>query len=103
MHALEQPIVDAHVAQVGTQGVKRWIALNRPIEEDLDTTLVQDDVDQLFSGLDYRFVTDEVGSTSSLASEIWRAFLIIMAIALLVEAWLSLPEKKSPQASFVTT
>jgi hypothetical protein len=81
----------------------RLIALNRPTEEDLDNTLIEDDVEQLFSGLDYRFVTDKVGSTASLASEIWRAFLIIMAIALLVEAWLSLPEKKSAQTSLVTS
>jgi hypothetical protein len=79
---------------------ERFIALNRPAAEDLPSTLDEEDVAPLFSGLDYRFVTDEVGSTSSLASEIWRAFLIIMAVALLVEAWLSLPEKKIPQTSF---
>lgn len=82
------------------QNEERLIALNRPSAEDVDNTLVQEDVDQLFSGLDYRYVTDEVGSTSSLASEIWRAFLIVMAAALLLEAWLSLPEKKSPQTAF---
>ncbi len=84
------------------QNGDRLIALNRPAAEDLANTLEQEDVNRLFSGLDFRHVTDEVGSTSSLASEVWRAFLIVMAIALLVEAWLSLPEKRAAQPSLAT-
>ena len=50
---------------------------------------------QAVSGLD-----DAVGSGSSLAAEIWRAFLVAMALALLAEAILCLPprpeEEKAP-------
>ena len=42
-----------------------------------------------------RRIDDAVGATSSLASEIWRAFLIAMVLALLLEALLCLPETKS--------
>ena len=37
---------------------------------------------------------DRVGSEASLASEIWRAFLLAMAAALLLEAWLCLPQRQ---------
>ncbi len=79
------------------------IALNRPEAEDLPDTLTRDDVAPLLSGLDYRFVTDEVGSASALASEIGRAFRLVMDAARLVEAWLALPEKKNPQTTFITS
>lgn len=72
-------------------------ALNRPAREDRSQTIDAAAVDRLFSGLTYRQVEDRVGSTSALASEIWRIFLILMAAALLAEAWLCLPEKTTRQ------
>ena len=35
-----------------------------------------------------------MGNASALASEVWRAFLFAMAVALLVEAWLCFPERR---------
>jgi hypothetical protein len=80
------------------QQEEQWIALNRPAEEDLPATLSDDALQQLFAGLDYRRVEDRAGSTAPLASEIWRGFLLIMAGVLLLEAWLCLPEVRTPPA-----
>lgn len=74
------------------------IALNRPEAEDRTAVLGADGVDRLFTGLDYRRVEDQVGNMSALTSEIWRAFLIAMAIALVAEALLCLPERRQPAA-----
>ena len=52
-------------------------------------------VDALFDGLSYRRIDVDVGDTSALASELWRIFLIAMALALILEAVLSLPSKKT--------
>ena len=76
------------------QDGEQLIALNRPAGEDLARTLDDTAVDRLFGGLDYRQVEDRLGSTAALASEIWRPFLFAMVIALLVEAWLCMPEPK---------
>lgn len=73
----------------------RWVAVNRNETEDIAKTASVDKVDALFSELSYRRIDVEVGDTSSLASELWRAFLIAMIIALIVEAVLSLPSKKA--------
>lgn len=73
------------------------LALNRPESEDGGEVIGDEAVGRLFSGLDYRHVEDTVDSGSALASEIWRAFLLAAALALLVEAWLCLPESKKPQ------
>ena len=51
-------------------------------------------VDELFVGLSHQRIDDAIGDSSSLASEIWRMFLVAMALALIVEAALCLPEKK---------
>lgn len=81
------------------QNGDQLIGLNRPENDDDTRTLDRVAVDRLFRGLDYRQVQDQVGSASALASEIWRAFLCAMAVALLVEAWLCLPERKVPQVA----
>ena len=72
-----------------------WAAINRGQEEDGAQAVTAATVDGLFTGLSYRRIDDAVGATSSLASEIWRAFLIAMVLALLLEALLCLPETKS--------
>ena len=73
------------------------VALNRPAAEDGGEVLSEEAIGRLFAGLDYRTVEDRVDSGSALASEIWRAFLLAAAVALLVEAWLCLPDAKMPQ------
>ncbi len=72
---------------------RRLIALNRPAGEDDTRVLNPEALENLLAGVDYRQINDEVGSGSSLASEIWRAFLIAMALALIAEAALCLPPK----------
>ncbi len=72
----------------------RWLALNRPPTEDVALVLDEGQVDRLFNGLDCRTVEQNIGDSGSLASEIWRAFLILMGVALFTEACLCLPDKK---------
>lgn len=74
----------------------RLMALNRLASEDGSDTLDAAAIQQLFSGLDYRLVEDRVGNDDALASEIWRAFVCIMAAALLLEAWLCMPQRPAP-------
>ncbi|MCB1203198.1 MAG: BatA domain-containing protein [Verrucomicrobiae bacterium] len=74
-------------------GETRLLALNRPESEDDPRVLTSEALETLLAGVDYRRIDDEVGSGSSLASEVWRAFLVAMALALLVEAVLCLPPR----------
>jgi len=45
---------------------------------------------RLFRGLDYHQINDQLGDSSPLANEIWRTFLALMAVALVVEGLLCL-------------
>jgi hypothetical protein len=78
---------------------ENWLALNRPIGEDGARILDDGQVDRLFSGLDYRHVQQTIGDSGSLASEIWRAFVMLMGAALFAEAWLCMPEQKAAKAA----
>ena len=71
----------------------QWMALNRPAAEDQTATLGRAAVEELFAGLDARYIEDTVDDRRSLASEVWRTFLLLMAAALLLEALLCLPGK----------
>jgi hypothetical protein len=77
-----------------------WCALNRSEDEDRAPVTPAATVDALFAGLAYERIDDAVGDPASLASEIWRAFLMAMALALVAEAILCLPEKKSHTQGF---
>ncbi|MEM1441792.1 MAG: BatA domain-containing protein [Verrucomicrobiota bacterium] len=82
-----------------SSGEERLLALNRPITED-DTRLVDPEaLDPLLEGVEFRRVSDELASGSSLASEVWRLFLIFMALALLSEAILCLPARTTEETS----
>ena len=72
-----------------------WVAVNRSQAEDNAKTSPVETVDALFDGLSYRRIDVDVGDTSALASELWRIFLIAMALALILEAVLSLPSRKT--------
>ena len=76
-----------------------WAAVNRSRAEDSTKVTPVATVDELFDGLSYRRIDVAVGDTSALASEIWRAFLVAMGLALIVEALLSLPSKRVEQRS----
>ena len=72
-----------------------WVAVNRSQVEDSAKTSPVETVDALFDGLSYRRIDVDVGDTSALASELWRIFLIAMALVLILEAVLSLPSRKT--------
>jgi hypothetical protein len=72
----------------------RLLAINRPARED-STVLVSDEaLKELFAGLQFHRVDDSVEDQSSLANEIWRTFLLLMALALIGEAILCLPSRR---------
>ena len=67
-----------------------WLSINRATQEDARSVISDETTAKLFSGLDYQTIQDEVGSSHALANEIWRLFLLAMAVALIAEAWLCL-------------
>ncbi|NNE93710.1 MAG: hypothetical protein HKN23_18830 [Verrucomicrobiales bacterium] len=75
------------------QAREQLVAVNRALDEDAVASIDEGEIENLFAGLDYRVIKDEVGDGNSLASEIWRAFLITMALALMLEAVLCFPQK----------
>ncbi len=79
------------------QREENWVALNRPETEDEARIVNREALAGLFAGLDYRVIEDRVDDRSSLAAEIWRAFLVAMALALIAEAALCLPPRPEPE------
>ena len=77
-----------------------WTALNRSLAEDRSQVTPVGAVDELFAGLSYERIDDAVGDRSSLASEIWRLFLMAMILALLAEAVLCMPERRIQRQGF---
>lgn len=73
----------------------RLIAVNRSVAEDAAATLSDERVDALFQGLPFVRVDRTAGPSNSLVEEIWRAFLIVMLIAMIGEACLCLPRVRS--------
>jgi len=61
--------------------------------------VLQQETEELFSGLDARYIEDTVDDSRSLASEIWRTFLLLMAAALLLEALLCLPSRRAREVA----
>ncbi|MGI9241130.1 MAG: BatA domain-containing protein [Verrucomicrobiales bacterium] len=69
------------------------VALNRPPGEDAPQTLATPALDELFDGLDWRLLERSLENEKSLASEVWRLFLLLMGAAIIFEALLCLPSK----------
>ena len=69
------------------------IALNRCAAEDRNEVMEIAELDEIFSGLDYHVVEGQLTNTASLASEIWKLFIVLAGLALLAEAFLCLPPK----------
>ena len=67
--------------------------MNRPAAEDEARVVGEPRVAELFRGLNFVRVDDSAGSLSSLIQEIWRIFLVMMLISLIVEAALCLPKQ----------
>jgi hypothetical protein len=83
----------AHHAGVDAAGVN-LLAVNRSAAEDQAAVLTDDRVAELFQGLDFSRVNDRAGSLVGIIQEIWRPFLVVMMIALLVEAALCMPRTR---------
>jgi hypothetical protein len=77
---------------------EKLISLNRPTTEDEPAALSRSTVEELFTGLDHQILEDTLETEKSLASEIWRTFLIAMALALLGEALLCMPARRTEAA-----
>jgi hypothetical protein len=90
----QPPFARPYVSGVLEKAEGALVAINRPLDEDSDQFASDEAIERIFSGLDYHRIDDEIGGMSSLANEIWRIFLILMAIALVVEAFLCLPQKQ---------
>lgn len=73
------------------------IALNRPLVEDDSPPMPAAEMESLFAGLDYQVIDDKLGSGQSLASEIWKTFVILMGLALLAESILCMPPRPAPK------
>lgn len=80
----------------------RIAALNRPSGEDQPQTLSPSTLSELFAGLDFRVIADNLEQGRSLTNEVWRTFLTIMALALLGEALLCLPPRRETTAGAVS-
>jgi hypothetical protein len=81
-----------HHAGVYSAG-ERLLAVNRSPAEDQAAVLADDRVADLFKGLDFTRVDDRAGSLAGLIEEVWRPFLVVMLIAMLVEAALCMPRR----------
>jgi 16S rRNA (cytosine1402-N4)-methyltransferase len=79
------------------QSGERLHALNRPEAEDDLASLAATSVSELFEGLDFKVLSDTLESTGSLTREVWRTFLMAMALALLGEAILCMPPRRTQE------
>ncbi|MDB6071032.1 MAG: hypothetical protein JWL81_2203 [Verrucomicrobiales bacterium] len=85
----------AGAATGGTGKDSLLIALNRPPDEDAPQTVGRAVLEELMAGLDWRLLERTLENEKSLTSEIWRTFLLLMAAALVLEALLSMPPRRS--------
>ncbi len=74
----------------------KLVALNRPPSEDQPAVVAATDLNDLFAGLDFHVVSDTLESGRSLTNEVWRTFLILVALAIIGEALLCMPPRRDP-------
>jgi len=83
-------------------GDERLFAINRCPGEDQPATVKGEQLATLFQGLAMDRVDHRAGRASSLVEEVWRAFLILMLIAMIGEACLCLPKQRSEESVALT-
>jgi hypothetical protein len=89
---------DCHAGVYRSQD--RLFAVNRPASEDMASMVSDQQLSELFAGLSLDRVDQTAGRLGGILREIWRVMLILMLIALLLEAVLCLPGRRSsPVAS----
>lgn len=74
---------------------EKMIAVNRSLAEDTLDPLPEDKLKDMLQGVSYQSIVDDSGKPNTLAREIWRIFIVGMILFLLVEAWLSMPNRAS--------
>ena len=75
----------------------RWLLVNRPAAEDEFERVEDSAVAGLFGSLPFQLFQAQRDDTA-LQGEIWRLFLLLMLLALLVEAWLIRPSSMAEAA-----
>ncbi|MCY2975866.1 MAG: BatA domain-containing protein [Planctomycetota bacterium] len=73
----------------------KLVSVHRPLLEDEAKTLETADWNRLFEGVPIKRLSEQTGSRDDLQSESWRTFVMILIIALLVEAVMSLPKSQN--------
>ncbi|MEZ6126178.1 MAG: BatA domain-containing protein [Planctomycetaceae bacterium] len=73
---------------------ERLLAVNRPAAEDSPEVISDETLHQVLDGIEVTRIDDTVGGAMQLASEVWRTFLMLMILALMAEAVLSIPTEK---------
>ena len=71
------------------------LAVNRAITEDTLASLPEETLANMLQGVTYQSIVDDAGKPNSLAREIWRVFIVGMILFLIMEAWLSMPNRVS--------
>lgn len=75
------------------------VAVNRPVREDDNEYLETARARVLFGGLPTHTFEEKNGVAGTMQSELWRMFLFLMLLFLLVEAFLILPERQQKTLS----
>jgi hypothetical protein len=78
---------------------QRLFAVNRSEREDRPAILSDAQVEGLFRGLPFDRIDGQLGVGTSLIQEIWRVFLMLMLLALLLEGVLCIPRPRPPADS----
>jgi hypothetical protein len=73
----------------------RMLAVNRPASEDDPEVVDSSEMKKLFGDLPMRMFEDRQVDTNQLEGEIWRLFLFLMLLFVLVEGYLILPANQS--------
>ena len=90
----QEALSSEYALQAGVyQSPDMLLAINRSEAEDSDVVVAEDRVTTLFRDLEFSRVDDQIGNDRSLIQEVWRLFLVMMLIALLIEAVLCLPRR----------
>ena len=79
------------------QSGDRWLVVNRPAAENEPGRVEDGAVAGLFGTLPFQLFQAQRDDTA-LQGEIWRLFLLLMLLALLVEAWLVRPSSMTEAA-----
>lgn len=74
------------------------LAINRTLKEDNPEALDRVAIAEILGENSFDLVSAGATNLSSLASEMWKPFAILVIVALFVEGWMSLPPKKTKTA-----